>query len=99
MLHQLSLSVELFVTTCAIILLGSLGFTLVFGIVWHFFVLLMNRYVAFQLMIVAKFMTTNCALVIFNFVVNNFHMLMEVTRVATLEITMFTLLVFDLPMN
>ena len=74
MFDQLSLSVKLFVTTCAIKLLSSFGFCLVFGTVQQQFVLFMNFDVVNQLGISAKFPATNCALILFDFVVNNFHM-------------------------
>ena len=79
MFDQLSLSVELFVTTCAIKFLSSLGFSLVFCIVQYLLVLFMNLDVADQIGISAKFPATNCALIIFHFVVNNFDMLTKVT--------------------
>ena len=74
MFHQLSLSVELFGTTGAIIFLGSLGFSLVFGISWHFFVLFMNLHVADQVSVLAEYTTTYCTLILFDSVVHNFHM-------------------------
>ena len=78
MFHHLSLGVEFLVTTGAIIFLGSLGFSLVLGIVRHFFVPYMNLAVLNQLYVLAKFMAANCALIIFDVVVDNFHMPMKV---------------------
>ena len=99
MLHQLPLTVELFATTCAIIFLGSLKFSLVSGIVWQFFVLSMDFHVANQIGICAKFMATNCASIIFDIVVDNFHMLTKIAYYASLVITLLTLLVSDFLMN